>query len=229
MALCENELNFVWIVILRKLMLWLSVVLLGLTAGFCPVNLAMVTPYMPSLVGSRGKVSSAVFFSAGVSVVFAPLGVLASSFGAIMPRGLEFWLNLAGGVIILFMGIWTLRLVRLPLRVVKMNKIRGGIFVFGVAYAMATLGRGAPMLISTLALAALDGDPLIGGVALIIYSFCLGLPLIVFAIVVEALRTERKEAVHKWYARLERATGVLLLCIGSYYLAIALTVLWTRV
>jgi len=51
----------------------------------------------------------------------------------------------------------------------------------------------------------------------------------VFAIAVEALRTERREAVHKWYAELERATGVLLLCIGSYYLANALTVLWTRV
>ncbi len=85
------------------------------------------------------------------------------------------------------------------------------------------------MLISTLALVALEGDLLLGGVALIIYSFCLGLPLIVFAIVVEALRTERREAVHKCYAKLERATGLLLLSIGAYYLANAIMVLWTRV
>ncbi|MBC7113019.1 MAG: cytochrome c biogenesis protein CcdA [Candidatus Methanomethyliales bacterium] len=202
---------------------------MGLTAGFCPVNLAMVTPYMPSLVGSRGKVSSAVFFSAGLSVVFVPLGVLASSFGAIITRGLEFWLNLAGGIIILFMGLWTLRLFRLPLRVTKINKIQGGIFVFGLAYAMATVGRGAPMLISTLTLAALEGDPLLGGVAMIIYSFCLGLPLILFAILVETLKTEKKEAVQKWYVMLERATGVLLLSIGAYYLANAIMIPRTNV
>lgn len=227
--LATYKLNFVSIIILRKLMFWLSVALLGLTAGFCPVNLAMVTPYMPSLVGSRGKVSSAVFFSAGVSVVFVPLGVLASSFGAIITRGLEFWLNLAGGIIILFMGLWTLRLFRLPLRVTKINKIQGGIFVFGLAYAMATVGRGAPMLISTLTLAALEGDPLLGGVAMIIYSFCLGLPLILFAILVETLKTEKKEAVQKWYVMLERATGVLLLSIGAYYLANAIMIPRTNV
>ncbi|MGC8936103.1 MAG: cytochrome c biogenesis protein CcdA [Candidatus Methanomethylicaceae archaeon] len=99
----------------------------------------------------------------------------------------------------------------------KVRKISGGIFMFGIAYALTTLGRGAPMLISALSLVALSRDPFSGGLALTIYSFCLGIPLVLFAVTMEILRPERMEGVIRRSAMLEKITGVLLLALGAYY------------
>jgi len=203
-------------------MLWLSVAILGVTAGFCPINIMMVTPYMPSLLGSKGKVSSAILFSIGISVVFVPLGIAFGSFGGLVLHGWEYWLKLGGGMIMLVIGLWTLRLIRLPLSGVKVRKISGGIFVFGVAYALTTVGRGAPMLISALSLVALSRDFISGGLVMTIYSFCLGIPLVVFAVTMETLRPERREGVVRRSAMLEMVTGVLLLALGVYYIISAL-------
>ncbi|MEM3366013.1 MAG: cytochrome c biogenesis protein CcdA [Candidatus Methanomethyliaceae archaeon] len=203
----------------------MSVFLFGITAGLCPLNIAMVTPYVPSLVESNKKLLSAFLFSLGISIVFVPLGVLTGSLGSFVLNGQEFWLNLIGGAVILFVGLWTFRVIRLPLRSVKIRKISGGIFMFGVAYALVTLGRGAPMLLSTLSLISLEGDALIGGFALIVYSFCLGMPLIIFAAIMEKLKIENKEVILRRSVMLERATGVLLMIIGAYYVVNAIMAL----
>lgn len=80
------------------------------------------------------------------------------------------------------------------------------------------------MLIGTLSLVALEGDVLIGGLALIVYSFCLGIPLTIFAAVMETLKIENKEVIKS--AMLERATGDLLLIIGTYYVVNAIIALY---
>lgn len=184
----------------------------------------MVTPYVPSLVESN-KLLSAFLFSFGISIVFVPIGVLTGFLGSFVLNGQEFWLNLIGGAVIFFVGLWTLRVIRLPLRSVKIRKISGGIFMFGVAYALVTLGRGAPMLLSTLSLISLEGGALIGGFALIVYSFCLGMPLIIFAAIMEKLKIENKEVILRRSVMLERATGVLLMIIGAYYVVNAIMAL----
>lgn len=97
--------------------------------------------------------------------------------------------------------------------------------MFGVAYALVTLGRGAPMLLSTLSLISLEGGALIGGFALIVYSFCLGMPLIIFAAIMEKLKIENKEVILRRSVMLERATGVLLMIIGAYYVVNAIMAL----
>ncbi|MGC8936104.1 MAG: hypothetical protein ACP5KV_01900 [Candidatus Methanomethylicaceae archaeon] len=78
---------------------------LGITAGFCPINIMMVAPYIPSLLGSKGKVSSAILFSIGISVVFVPLGIAFGSFGELIIGRWEYWLKLAGGVVMLIIGL----------------------------------------------------------------------------------------------------------------------------
>ena len=206
-------------------MLWLSIFLLGVTAGLCPLNLAMVTPYIPSLAKSKGKVSSAILFSVGMSVVFTPLGILMGFLGGVVLFEYGLWLSLLGGAVILVVGLWTLRVIHLHLPNVRLYKVSGGLFIFGVAYALATIGRGAPMLMSTLSLVALEGNLFVGGLALIVYSFCLGMPLTLIALVMKALNTERKEAIFRRSKTLERFTGVLLVIVGAYYIFIVVNAL----
>ncbi len=86
-------------------MLWLSVVILGVTAGFCPINLVMVAPYMPGLLGSKGKISSAILFSIGILVVFVPLGIAFGSFGGLVLYDAGHLLNIAGGRVMLVIGL----------------------------------------------------------------------------------------------------------------------------
>lgn len=192
---------------------------MGITAGFCPINILMTAPYMPILLHSKFKIFSAALFSIGLALVFVPIGIVTGAFGGLVFEGHRYWFNIVGGVLMIITGLWVLRLLRIPLPATKIHNTGGGIFVFGVAYALATIGRGAPMLIGTLSLVALNGDALGGGIALLIYSFCLGIPVTIFAATMDSLRSDRRDMVVKASRMLERASGALLVGLGVYYIA----------
>ncbi|MGQ9759616.1 MAG: cytochrome c biogenesis CcdA family protein [Candidatus Methanomethylicaceae archaeon] len=177
---------------------------------------------MPTLLHLKSKISSAALFSIGLALVFVPIGVATGSLGGVVFECYKNWLGLTGGILMVIIGLWALRLFRLPLRAVKVHNISGGIFVFGMAYALATIGRGAPMLVGMLSIVALNGDALGGGISLLIYSFSLGMPVTIFALTMDSLRLERRNAVVKASKMLERISGVLLVALGVYYIASAL-------
>ncbi len=104
----------------------------------------------------------------------------------------------------------------------KVHKISGGIFVFGIAYALTIVGRGAPMLISALSLVAFGGDFFTGGACADYLLLLPRNPLTIFAVAMETLKTERKKKVLRRSAILDRVTGVLLSVLGVYYIISAL-------
>ncbi len=196
-----------------------AVMIMGLTAGICPINLTMVTSMAPHLIRSEGRLLSSVLFSAGISSLFVPLGIGASVAGEAVLGAERSAMYLVAGFLMIVIGLWALRVIKLPvIRTGTSRWTEGGPYLFGLAYAIATLGRGAPLLLSALSMAAVEGSPVVGGVSLLVYSFGMGIPMILLAALITLGAPERMEVVKRYSRKLDTLTGVILLAIGAYYL-----------
>jgi len=173
----------------------------------------------PHLIRSESRILSSMLFSAGISSVFVPLGIGASVAGEAVLAADRSVMYLVAGFLMIVIGLWALRVIKLPvIRTGTFRWTKGGPYLFGLAYAIATLGRGAPLLLSALSITAVEGSPLMGGASLLIYSFGMGIPMILLAALITLGAPERMEIVKRYSRKLDALTGVILLAIGSYYL-----------
>ncbi len=206
----------------------LGALVMGVTAGVCPINMTMLSPMVPKLIKSGERLKVALLFSAGLALVFVPLGAAASLAGVLLQPQAMRVVGFAAGVLMVAMGLWALRVIRLPLLRLSpgagsgAGKGGGGSLAFGVAYALATAGRGAPLLLSTLSLLAANGDPLTGGAAMLLYAAGMGVPMWAVAAVLAAGGPEKETQIAKLSKALDKVTGVMLIALGAYYIAAAL-------
>ncbi|NMC60168.1 MAG: hypothetical protein GYA51_12430, partial [Candidatus Methanofastidiosa archaeon] len=160
-----------------------SSVVLGLTAGLCPLNLFFIIPIFPKVVGEKALLNS-IFFSLGVSTIFIPIG-LAVNFGvsSIISADNKFGF-LVGGILSLIIGLILLRIIKISyiLSVKKEKKFYGSTpYTYGISYGLITIARAAPLLISLVSIVALEKNILLALISLLIYSFLVGAPLIVIS------------------------------------------------
>jgi len=210
----------------------LGALVMGVTAGVCPINMTMLSPIVPKLIKSGGRLRIAILFSTGLAIVFVPLGAAASLAGALLQPQAMRAVSFVAGALMVVIGLWALRAIRLPMPRASLGASSvsgpgagsnaGGSLAFGIAYALATAGRGAPLLLSTLSLLAANGEPLTGGVAMLTYAAGMGVPMWVVAAVLAAGGTEKEAQVIRLSKALDRVTGVMLLVLGAYYIAASL-------
>ncbi len=206
----------------------LGALVMGVTAGICPINMTMLSPMVPRLIKSGGRTRVALLFSAGIALAFVPLGAAASLAGILLQPPAMRVVGFVAGVLMVAIGLWALGVIRLPLVRLPtsagsgMGTGDGGSLAFGVAYALATAGRGAPLLLSTLSLLATGGDPLMGAVAMLLYAAGMGVPMWTVATVLAAGGPEKGTPIAKLSKALDKVTGVVLIALGAYYIAAAL-------
>jgi len=206
----------------------LGALVMGVTAGICPINMTMLSPMVPRLIKSGGRLRVALLFSAGLALVFVPLGAAASLAGFLLQPQVMRVVGFAAGVLMVAIGLWALRVIHLPLARLSpgagtgMGTGDGGSLAFGVAYALATAGRGAPLLLLTLSLLAAGGDPLTGAAAMFIYAAGMGVPMWSVAAVLAAGGPEKGTQIARLSKALDKVTGVMLIALGAYYIAAAL-------
>ncbi len=214
----------------------LGALVMGVTAGVCPINMTMLSPIVPKLIKSGGRLRIAILFSTGLAIVFVPLGAAASLAGALLQPQAMRAVSFVAGALMVVIGLWALRVIHLPMPRASLGagagagsgsgpgagSSAGGSLAFGIAYALATAGRGAPLLLSTLSLLAANGEPLTGGVAMLTYAAGMGVPMWVVAAVLAAGGAEKEAQVVRLSKALDRVTGVMLLVLGAYYIAASL-------
>jgi cytochrome c-type biogenesis protein len=195
-----------------------SSIVLGVTAGLCPLNLFFIIPIFPKVLGERAPLN-AILFSLGVSTVFIPLGLLGNfGFSSIFNSDNRLGF-LLGAIISIVIGLILLRVIKISyiLSVKKERKFYGSTpYTYGISYGLITIARAAPLLISLISIVSLEKNILIAVASLLIYSFLVGMPLIVISSVFGLKRVE--DFVKKYSKSLDRISGVMLILIGLYYL-----------
>jgi cytochrome c-type biogenesis protein len=192
----------------------------GLLASISPCILAML-PVNLSYIGTlnvksrRAAVWNATGFVLGVVTMLSIFGLFASVAGAIMVewRG---YINLAVGVIIIWMGLSIGGVVHLPLprSPISLPSI-AGTYGVGLTFALVSSPCASPVLFAVLAAAGATGSPIWSVVTIVAYA--LGYTAVIFAASLCAglIKLTRQILVNSEVVM--RVGGLALVLMGGYY------------
>ncbi len=214
-----------------SLVAFLLVFLGGIVTSIGPCNVAMI-PLVVGYVGgthelSRGRsFTLSLAFALGLALTFMLLGVVASLVGGLIGGTSRVWYYVTAGVCLLI-GLSMLGSFS-PLGVPGADRLRERVRLRGVPGALA-LGLVSGLVASQCAtpvLAAIltyvmsqDGALAYGAALLFIYALGRGVPIVLAGTFAGALK--QLQALGRWSLVIERASGVLIIGVGLYFLWIA--------
>lgn len=194
----------------------------GIITFVSPCLLPMLPIYISYFAGGSEKntkkvITNALGFILGFTVIFVLLGALAGSFGKFLEE-YSLIVNIVTGLIVIFFGLNFLG-------VFKLNIFKGsntaktenlGFFsstLFGMAFSIGWTPCVGAFLGSALMLAASRGSVLEGVIMLLLYSFGLGIPFFISAILIDKLKNTFN-VIKKNYKIINIVSGSLLILIG---------------
>ncbi len=196
----------------------------GIITFISPCLLPMLPIYVSYFAGietqdmKKNALKNSIAFVAGFSVVFVLLGAFAATLGRILIRyTLE--VNIITGLIVILFGLNFMGLVRIPFINTNKNlglKFKTGFFssfLFGVIFSIGWTPCVGTFLGSALMLAASTGHSIKGVLMLLSYSFGLGIPFIISAVLIDRLKTTF-DVIKRHYKVINIIAGSLLVIIG---------------
>ena len=195
----------------------------GIVTFLSPCLLPMLPIYVSYFAGggqrSTGKtLRCALGFVVGFTAVFTAMGALAGSIGSLLVRYQRI-VNLVSGVIVIVFGLNYLGLFR-------WNLFHGGSRVldaqdmtffsaalFGIIFSLGWTPCVGAFLGSALALATQQGHVLEGTLMLLAYSLGLGIPFLLSAVLIDALKGAF-DWVKRHYQIINLLSGGFLILIG---------------
>ena len=195
----------------------------GIVTFLSPCLLPMLPIYVSYFAGggqrSTGKtLRCALGFVVGFTAVFTAMGALAGSIGSLLVRYQRI-VNLVSGIIVIVFGLNYLGLFR-------WNLFHGGSRVldaqdmtffsaalFGIIFSLGWTPCVGAFLGSALALATQQGHVLEGTLMLLAYSLGLGIPFLLSAVLIDALKGAF-DWVKRHYQIINLLSGGFLILIG---------------
>lgn len=181
----------------------------------------------------RRTMAGALLFVVGFSSVFMALGATASTVGFLLASNLR-TINLAGGALIVLMGLTVTGLVKIPLlqRQLRVDLTRvgrgpAGALPLGAAFAFGWTPCVGPVLASILATAASTATISRGALLLLAYSLGLAIPFVLLA---AAMARGRLNIgwLRRQGRRIEVGGGLILVAMGIAVMTGGWTVLMSR-
>jgi len=210
---------------------YLLVFLGGVITSIGPCNVAMIPLIIGYVGGSHNLPRKTAFqislvFTLGLSVTFMLLGVIAALVGGLLGGGTRIWYYLVA-VVCFVIGLQMIGVfhINLPtwfggLREKVKTKGIWGAFLLGLISGLVASQCATPVLAAILTyVMAQEASLAYGAVLLFIYSLGRGVPILLagtFTGVLKGLRS-----FGKWSEWLEKASGVIILLVGFYFLWIA--------
>ncbi|MDQ3089843.1 MAG: cytochrome c biogenesis protein CcdA [bacterium] len=200
----------------------------GLVSFLAPCVLPIIPGFLAYLAGGstidtgpkrREIFINSVFFVLGFGIVFSLLGVLLNTLLSNIAYDVQIWLSRIGGIMIIFFGLYLVRLIKIPFlekeykfgvkRKFKSRYLTS--FMFGLAFAVGWTPCVGPALGVILGIAATE--PGSAFLLLLTYALGLGIPfLIVGAFTGQATEFINRHA--KGLNYLNIVFGVILLILG---------------
>jgi len=202
----------------------------GVISSVGPCNIAMI-PLVVAFVGGRketGRLHSfalSTAFALGLAITLMAMGVFASIVGGLIGGTSRIWYYVIAAVCII-MGLQWTGVISLPLPDLaarQREKVsRRGLFgalLMGLASGLVASGCATPALAAILTLVMSEGAIAYGASLLLVYGLGRGVPIVLFGTFAGFLRLIPR--LTRWTARLEQASGVLMVAIGLYFLWLA--------
>jgi cytochrome c-type biogenesis protein len=194
----------------------------GVFSIVSPCGYALLPGYISYYLGEEFSVARAVYgglaCTLGMMTMFSIVGGLASSIGALLPSLIPLF-SLLAGFLLIFMGVFTLKDITLPLISIqaKPSRRRGllGFYLFGVIYGLAGVGCSAPILLSVL-FYALSRGFINGILTFITYALGMGVPLLLTSVLLAQAREYLISTISRITPKLHRFSGIILIIVGVY-------------
>ena len=192
----------------------------GFISFISPCMLPMLPVYISYFAGGADKkhrtLLRSLAFVLGFSVVFILLGVFSGAIGRFLARYETIVNIICGGVVVIF-GLSYLQII--PLRFLRGMQKRQEInsifssFLFGVIYSVSLTPCVGAFLGSALMMASTSGSIATGALLLLSYSFGLGIPFLISAVLIDKLHTAFS-FVKRNYRVINLVCGIFLIVIG---------------
>ncbi|HKE73587.1 MAG TPA: cytochrome c biogenesis CcdA family protein [Acidimicrobiales bacterium] len=211
---------------------WAYYLTIGMVATVNPCGFAMLPAYLSYFLGLEGseaavprasvgqaiRVSLAV--AAGFMAVFAIAGVAVDLTSLPVYRGVP-WISLVIGLALVVLGVAMLAGFELSVALPRLD--RGGrertvrsMFVFGVSYAIASIGCTLPLFLGVVA-GTMRRESLVDGlVAFLIYGLGMTLILTALTVTIALARTSIVRFLRRSLPYITRISGALVAVAGAY-------------
>lgn len=203
-----------------------QLVLLSFVAGFISISSPCVLPLIPVVMaGSTGSRLRPLLIVLGMSFTFTLMGVLTSQAGAV--AGFSSALRFAGIALIILLGA-VLAVEKLDQYFVLyssalMNRLnlgqpsgREGVLgalILGLSLGVVWIPCVGPILGVVLTRVAMEGEVLMGGFSLFLYSLGMGVPMLAIAYSGK-YALSRMESVSQHNLAIRRTAGVIIILMG---------------
>jgi cytochrome c biogenesis protein CcdA len=206
----------------------------GVFALFSPCGFPMLPGYISYYLGTKTSlgraIPSGIACTLGLVAIFSIIGAIATTLGSLLSNYIPL-LEIVAGIFTIILGIVILFELNIPIFGVsiKAPTQKGfiGLFLYGIAYGMATLGCSAPIFFSILSYAITAGSFALGVLTFIIYALGMGLPLIFITILVVETKKFILDRLVQLTPLIQKISGFVLVLIGIYLIYFYITVLAT--
>ncbi len=211
---------------------WAWYLLIGMVATVNPCGFAMLPAYLSYFLGledsdaevPRASVAQAVqvalAVSAGFLAVFALAGALVELTSVPVYENVP-WISIVIGLGLLALGLAMLFGFELNVRLPRLDRggrerTVGSMFVFGVSYAIASIGCTLPMFLGAVA-GTMSNDSIVGGVMVFgVYGLGMTLVLLALTVGIALARTSIVRHLRRTLPYIGRVSGGLVALAGAY-------------
>ena len=203
----------------------------GVITSIGPCNAAMIPLIIGYIGGSvnlprRKAFSISLVFSIGLAITFVILGIIASLVGGMLGGSTRVWYYLVA-LICLLIGLQMLGVFHINppawfsgLQEKVWAKNLFGALLFGLVSGLVASQCATPVLAAILTYVMAKKESLLyGAVLLFIYALGRGVPIVLAGTFTGAMKGIR--SFGKWSEFLEKASGVVILLVGFYFIWIA--------
>jgi cytochrome c-type biogenesis protein len=202
----------------------------GLVTSLGPCNIATI-PLIVGFVGGSADLSRrrsfglSLAFALGLAVTFMLLGVAAALIGGLIGAATNWWYYLVA-VICFVIGLQMLGVLQLPIptwfgRLRERVTFKGalGAFALGLVSGLVASQCATPVLAAILTYVMLKSAIVYGAALLFVYALGRGVPVVLAGTFTGALKG--LQSLGRWSEWIEKASGVLIIAVGLYFLWIA--------
>lgn len=209
---------------------FLLVFLGGVITSLGPCNVATI-PLIVGYVGgshdlSRGRAFVlSLSFAIGLAITFMLLGVVAALVGGLIGGTSRVWFYVVAAVCVII-GLQMLGVIHVPIPtwfggVRERIGLKGvpGALALGLVSGLVASQCATPVLAAILTYVMAEGALLYGAVLLLVYALGRGVPVVLAGTFTGAVK--RLQSMGRWSMLIERASGVIMLGVGLYFIWIA--------
>lgn len=202
----------------------------GVVTSIGPCNIATIPLIVGYVGGSRDLPRTRAFllslaFAVGLALTFMLLGVAAALIGGLIGAATRWWVYLLAGIcFVIGLNMLGVLKLNLPMWFGGLRERVGlkglpGALALGLVSGLVASQCATPVLVAILTYVMAKGALLYGALLLFVYALGRGVPVVLAGTFTGALKSIQK--LGRWSEIIEKASGVIVIGVGFYFLWIA--------